>query len=300
MTPGVLIALLVVQLLFGLNYVISKVVVGSFPPLLWASFRVIVSAVVMICVALASGRKHPKVSGEFFGKLVLFSLLGIILNQGSFLLGLKYTTSTNSAVLNTLIPIFTLVIVTVRGQEPLTSKRALGFVCAFVGVLAIRKVENFSFSDSTLIGDLLTMFNCLCYAFFLSYSKKFLEKHDSVWTTAWLFIYGSVGLTLIALPDWIHFKLPPIDEQLLACMTFAILGGTLLTYFLSLWALARIRATSTVALFVYLQPVVATAFAWAWKGELITSRTALSSFLIFCGMLLALTPGKSSPPMRQE
>lgn len=285
----VLSALIGVQVLFGVNYVISKVVVDAFPPLAWASFRLVIATITMVAIALLSGRKHPKVGKNFFIPLIGFSLLGMIINQASFLVGLHYTKATNSAVLNTTIPAFTLLIVSLRGQEPLTLKRAFGFLMAFSGVLVIRRVEELNLSNQTLIGDLLTLLNCLSYSFFLSYSRKFLQENDRIWTTAWLFIYGTLGMGVLALPDWAHFHWPAMNTTLVACMIFAIFGGTLLTYFLNFWALAYTKSSS-VALFIYLQPVVASLLAWTWFGEQITMRTLASIGLVFLGVLVALSP----------
>ena len=284
----VLAALIAIQVLFGAGYVVSKIVVTAFPPLVWASIRIIVSSFIMLAYALASGRKHPDDGAKFFKPLIVFALLGMVINQTSFLLGLSYTTSTNSAILNTLIPVFTLLIVTIRGQEPATPKRIIGFCMSFIGVLVIRHVENFSLSDKTLIGDLLTMLNCFSYALFLSYSKKFIEQHDRIWTTTWLFIYGSVGITLVALPSYVGFHWPVMTGTLWACVSFAIVGTTLLTYFLNNFTLAHTKS-SHVALFIYLQPIIAAAIAWIWFGEVITLRTALSSGLIFLGVVLAMS-----------
>jgi drug/metabolite transporter (DMT)-like permease len=131
------------------------------------------------------------------------------------------------------------------------------------------------------------MLNCLSYALFMSYSRKFLMEHDRLWTTAFLFLYGSVGLTLLAAPGWAEFQMPVMTPTLAACMVFAVVGGTFLTYFLNIWALAHTK-TSSVAIFIYLQPVVAALLAWFWHGEMITMRTIGSSALIFAGLLLAL------------
>lgn len=283
-------ALITIQVLFGINYVVSKLVVAHFPPLVWASFRIIVSSLIMVAGSWIFRRKHhPKDGRGFFVPLIAFALLGTIINQASFLVGLHYTTATNSAILNTLIPVFTLMIVTARGQEPLTLKRSIGFLFAFTGVLAIRKVEDFSLSDRTLVGDLLTILNCLSYGLFLSYSKKFLETHDRVWTTTWLFLYGSVGLTALATPDWMSFVWPEITPLLLGAMLFAIIGGTLVTYFLNVWTLAHTKSSS-VAIFIYLQPIVASGLAWFWFGEKVTPRTVFASLFIFTGVLMALAP----------
>ncbi|MGE0614966.1 MAG: DMT family transporter [Bacteriovoracia bacterium] len=290
----VMAALLAVQVLFGLNYVFSKVVVSEFPPLLWASIRIIISAAVLFSVAILSKRPHPTGGAKgFFLPLIGLALLGTIINQGSFLVGLRYTTPTNSAILNTLIPIFTLLVVTLRGQEPLTRRRAVGFAFALVGVLALRKVEDFTLSNETLKGDLLTILNCLSFAFFLSYGKSFFERHDRLWGTAWLFAYGSVGLTTLAFPFYLDFKFPVMTTELWWCAAYAILCGTLLAYFLNNWALAYAKP-SQVALWVYVQPVVAALLAWIWFGQAITLRTVCSSLLIFTGLLISIRREKTT------
>lgn len=279
-------ALILIQILFGLNYSISKIVLEHFPPIVWSSFRIIISVLMMVTVALITKRPHPKMERGFFVPLILFSLLGCIINQVSFLYGLKLTTATNSAILNTLIPVFTLLIVTILGYEKLTTHKFFGFTLAFGGILILRNVESMRFSNETFIGDLLNIVNCLSYSIFLAISKRFLEKYDRLWTTIWMFIYGSLGIGAIALPSWLTFQWPTFDLQLLLCMLYAIIGGTIFTYFLSIWTLARVKS-SYVAIFIYLQPIVTTPMAWLMFGEVPTLRTLFSLILIFSGMLLA-------------
>lgn len=292
--PGsVLAALITVQVLFGLNYVVTKLVVDAFPPLVWASIRAIIVAVGLLSIATILRKPRPKLSREFLLPVAGFSLMAVAINQGSFLFGLKLTTATNSAVLNTTIPIFTLAIVTLRGQERMTARRALGFVLGLGGVLVMRKAEDLSLSDATLVGDLLTVLNCLSYSLFLSFGRPFMQKHDPIWVTGFLFAFGSIPLTLVALPEYSHFHIPSLSPQLLGCMTFAALGGTLLSYLLNFWALARVRS-SAVALFIYLQPIVAAALAWSWMNEVPTPRTVLASIVIFSGLLLGIARAEKS------
>lgn len=285
----VVLALLAVQLLFGINYVVSKVVVGAFPPLVWAFIRIVISTGLMAAMALMLRRSHPPLEGAFFKKLVIFALLGCVINQASFLVGLKMTTPTNSAILNTLIPVFTLLIVTIRGQEPFTRNRGVGFVLALAGVLFIRKVEEFSLSNATLVGDLLTILNCLSYSLFLSYGKPFLQKYDSVWSTAWLFAYGSVGLLGLSATSWSGMVWPEMTPTLWAAAIFAVVGATLLPYFLNFWALSKAKS-SQVAFYIYLQPVVAAGLSWATMNESPTIRTVLACGMIFLGFFMATRP----------
>jgi drug/metabolite transporter (DMT)-like permease len=73
-------------------------------------------------------------------------------------------------------------------------------------------------------------------------------------------------------------------------MAFAIVGGTFFTYFLNIWALSHARSSS-VALFIYVQPIVASLLAWGWMGQVPTIRTVTASALIFVGMILGLARG---------
>ena len=64
-------------------------------------------------------------------------------------------------------------------------------------------------------------------------------------------------------------------------------------YVLISWTLARAEA-SLVALFVYLQPVIATILGVCVAGEQLTLRTVVGALFIFAGVYLAL--GVPRPP----
>lgn len=66
----VIAALVTVQVLFGINYIVSKVVVEAFPPLLWASVRIVIATSIMFFYAFLTKRKHPVVNREFLVPLV--------------------------------------------------------------------------------------------------------------------------------------------------------------------------------------------------------------------------------------
>lgn len=288
---GVPFMLVVVQLLFGVNYIASKVIVTAFPPLVWASFRALLGGAFLVVMALAMKRPPPTDGRRFFLPLVRYAFLGIALNQGCFLVGLRHTTPTNSAVLSTLIPVFTILIGTIRGEEELTLRRFAGFGSALLGALVLMKIEHLAVSTKTLFGDLLTVVNAASYALFLSIAGKFLREHERVWTSAWLFLYGGLGLGVAALPDLVTFHMPALTLVVIVCMCFAILGGTVLAYGLSLWSLARTRASS-VALYIYLQPVIASLAGWAWLGQRPSARTVIATLAILAGLLLATPPAE--------
>ncbi len=284
-----IIALLVVQIIFGLNYVASKVILESYPPLLWGAVRMFVSAILMMLLSYAVVAKKDRiVSKSFFINVTAFSFFGIALNQGFFLLGLHLTTPSNSAIINTLTPVFTLILAVLLRREKMTALKGIGFLLAFSGVLVLRNFEDFKISDSTVQGDLFTLLNCLSLAIFFTMAAGFLKRHSVLWATAWMFLFGSFMLAIAAIPDFQNFQTVEITGRMFAAMLYNVVGATIITYYLNSWALAKVHS-SQVALFIYLQPVIAVFFAWFAFNEVPQFRMFLAIGMIFCGVSIALT-----------
>ena len=277
-------ALLATQLLFGINYSVAKIVVAQVSPIVWAAVRALLTAVLLGCLVVR--RPHAARSKKFFRTVLFFSAIGIAFNQGCFLIGLKYTTSTNSAILNTLIPVFAVIFVTLLGKEKLTGPKAIGFLCAFLGALTILHVEKLELSNKTAFGDLLMVVNSMSFGLYLALSKTFLETNDRVRVTFWMFLFGGSLLALVALPTLPSAQMPEFSPELVAAMAFVLLGGSFFPYIFNNWALAHTDA-SRVALYVYLQPVIASITATILLHETPTGRTAVGSLLIFSGAYLA-------------
>jgi drug/metabolite transporter (DMT)-like permease len=281
----VITVLICIEVLFSLSYIFSKQLLDYFPPVIWATIRSGVTAAFLVLLALLTKRPHPKLSVEFFKPLFGLALLGGICAQLAFLVGLRYTSSSNSAILFSLTPIFTLIIVTFSGEEKLRLTRLGGFGIAFLGVLIIRKVEEFRFSNDSFLGDLITLFSCFCYGTYLALSKNFFVKYDRLWVNAWIFSITSVVLSLTAYPTWIHFQWPSLTPNLWMVFWFGIVGATLITYSLLIWAISYAPA-SQVALFTYMQPILVTLIAWMFLSEQITQRKVLGGLLIFMGVAI--------------
>ncbi len=82
-------------------------------------------------------------------------------------------------------------------------------------------------------------------------------------------------------------------------MVYVIIGATVVTYFLNLWAVKRVVATR-VAIFIFLQPLIAATLGVAFRGEEVTLRFGVAAGLILAALLLrdsqpaAMAPRESS------
>lgn len=282
-------ALILIQVLFGINYSTSKVIVGKLDPFIWSNIRFVIAGAIMLVFTLATRRPHPKPTKAFWVPIIPLSLVGMAFGQGLFLLGLKHTTSVNTAIITTSIPILTLLVVVLRKQESITINKLIGFFLAFSGVVFIRDLSQVSFGAETFIGDLMVFLGAFCFALYLSFGRKFLLHFDNLWTTTWMFIISGIFMTLINIPKFSSFVMPDMNNVFIGSASFTIIGATLITYFLNNWALKR-APSGNVALFIYLQPVIAGLIGWYFLDETITLRMVICSMLIMSGLIFSIMP----------
>jgi drug/metabolite transporter (DMT)-like permease len=84
-------------------------------------------------------------------------------------------------------------------------------------------------------------------------------------------------------------RLSPSSVSLRSWTSFAgiVVLSTVVPYVLNSWALARTGA-SKVAVYVFLQPLIATAFAVVVLNERLTGRAVLAGFLILAGLAVSV------------
>ena len=79
---------------------------------------------------------------------------------------------------------------------------------------------------------------------------------------------------------------------------YSIVFATVIAYSLNYYAMAHVEP-SKVALFIYLQPVVAGFVSISLGRDEITPRLVVSSLLILCGLYLSTIESSSSPEISQ-
>ncbi len=285
----VLAALLVVQIVFAVHYLAAKVLLQDIPPRAWAVMRILPAAAIFCVFALRRG--IPRLTTKDLGELALQSLFGVVLNQVLFIEGLARTTPAHSALINTTIPIATLLLAFALGRESLRPLRALGIACALVGVLVLLRVDHLELRAEWFRGDVLTMLNALSFGLFLVLSKPTATRLGPIVAVAGTLAFGSLGIALLGAGELSGVDLAAVPPRTWWIAGFIVLGPTVATYLLNAWALTRIDS-SQVAVFVYLQPVIAASLSASLLGEAITLRLVVSAALIFAGLFFATRPSK--------
>jgi drug/metabolite transporter (DMT)-like permease len=282
-TRGVRAALVTVQLLFGINYLVSKHIVTVLDPGAWATLRATSALVILAALAVAGGRRLPP--GRDIAALAVCALFGVTLNQIFFLEGLSRTTPAHASLICSQIPLFTLAAAILMRQEPLTVWRLVALLAGMSGVLILLEIDRFRLDAATTAGDLLVLTNAASYGLYIALSRRVMARNDPLAATAVVFFFGALGIALYGGGTLLRTDLGSLSTGMWAAMTFVVIGATVATYFLNLWSLKRTHA-SRVALYIFLQPVVATVLSAALLGEPVTWRLVAAAVLVFTSLAL--------------
>ncbi|MEW6733982.1 MAG: DMT family transporter [Acidobacteriota bacterium] len=290
---AVYLALLLVQIFFGLHYFAAKIVLAEISAPAWAAIRVTCAAIIMLLLCVPRARKAFPRSARDIGALFIYSVFGVMINQVCFTEGLARTTPTHSAIINSSIPVATLLFAILLGKERYSLGKLISITISLSGVLYLLKIEQFQLNDAQMVGDLLTFTNAMSFSLFLVISKELVMRYDSFVTTAILLAFGSLGISSYSYRALLDFDHTKVSSSVWLFALFIVIFPTVLAYFFNYWALKRVES-SLVAFFIYIQPPLAATLSIAFRNEKLTLRMVISAVLIFTGFFLSTQVRRTS------
>ncbi|MGB7925380.1 MAG: DMT family transporter [Pyrinomonadaceae bacterium] len=275
-------ALVAVQIMFGTWPIVGKIALRALPSTALVAFRVCGAAIAFVILQHTMGSAQT-IRKRDYAHLALYSLLGVVLNQLLFVKGLDLSTVINATLLGTTIPVFTLLVSIALGFDRVSLRKALGILLAAVGVVYLVDPLRANFSGSTTLGNLLIVANSISYGAYIAISKDMLKRYGALTVITWIFIFGAVATVPIGAFTLATTPIQSAGPGVWLAVLYIILVPTVGAYYLNAWALQRV-APSTVATYIYLQPLIAFALAPLILGERWSSRTWIASALIFAGV----------------
>lgn len=275
-------ALLFVQITFGAFHVFGKSLLGVLPPLAIVASRTIVSAPLLLLLALSVDRSIPP--PRDLARFALLGFLGIFANQLFYIFGLQMTTAINAAILMPSIPVFVALLAWARGAERMTRLKVLGVALAVAGALAMLDVSKVASASGSLWGNALLLANCIVYALYLVLQRDLLLRYHPLTVVSWAFGFGGLGVLLVAAPTLVRTDFSALSPASWLALAYIALIPSGVNYALNSWAMGR-SSPALVATYTTLQPVAAAALAILLLGERADWREALGFALVIGGLV---------------
>ena len=277
------VALVFVQLFFGLFPLFGKWATLEFSPRAVAAWRIVVGALALLVIAgLVYGKRSlPRLAD--LGRLQVCSLLGVALNMVIYLEGLQRSTAVHAGLIVTTVPVFTFAVAVLARQEQFEAARGAGILLACVGVVLILLQKGPHFSAETRTGDLLMVVNAACYSVFLVAVRPLLRRYPPLVVIAWVFALSLWTVPIFAARE--SWAPESVSTRGWLSLVYVIVFATLLTYLLNTFALSKVSASTTAA-FIFLQPLIAVASGVLVLGETLTGTTIAAGLVTLVGVWL--------------
>lgn len=274
------------MLIWGVNFIIAKVALRHLDPVTLASFRVVLSAVLILPVYLASPQRKRNFSRGDVWEFVKLGLFGVAINQMCFTIGINYTTVSHSALIVGMGPIYVLMLAWLLGLESMTWKKIIGMVLAFSGVVVLAGEHGLSLQGGSLLGDLITLAGSWGFAFYVVLGKKVAPRFDSVEMNTFNYLTGAVLILPVAVRQALVLDWRAVAWPGWAGLLFMAAFASVVAYLIYFWALRHVAA-SRLAAFSYLLPVLATLLGILFLGEPVTKHLLIGGGLVMAGVYIA-------------
>lgn len=280
------VAIATMVLIWGVNFVIAKITLGYLDPLTLASFRVVLSAAMILPVYFAMPRRRGGFTRADAWEFIKLGFFGVAINQMCFTIGIHYTTVSHSSLIVGMGPIYVLLLAWLQRLESVTAQKLTGMVMAFAGVVVLAGEHGFSLEGGSLAGDLITLAGSWGFAFYVVTGKRVAPRFDSVEMNTFNYLTGAVLIFPVAVRQGLVLDWRAVAWQGWAGLGFMAAFASVIAYVIYFWALKHVAA-SRLAAFSYLLPVVATLLSIGLLGEPVTRYLLIGGALVMAGVYLA-------------
>jgi drug/metabolite transporter (DMT)-like permease len=282
-------ALLLVVLVWGINFPVLKAALTAMHPHVINIFRFLVSAGVL--GTLYAARSDTWDAGFFAPlrtharQIITLGLLGYVAYQISFIVGVDHTTAGSAALIMASAPLWTAMLSRIAGYERLGYTAWTGLVVSLIGTgLVIAAGADTALSGS-LFGNLLMLLAAVLWGAYTAFNKTVV--HDVSPTGATFF-----GI-LIALPFLVGIGAPYLDTVTWSAVDAWVWGAIVFSGGLStgiafiIWntAVKNVGASNT-AVYSNLVPFVALLGGVVVLGEAVTWSQGAGGVLIIGGLVV--------------
>jgi len=277
--------LLLLVVIWALNFSIIKVGLASIPPYGFNALRFPLAAALLAAALFAAGRLRLPDRRDA-SRIVLLGVLGNFIYQLLFITGMARSRAGNASVLLTTSPVYTAMLSAWLGHERVRGPAWLGIGATVAGIaLLVGSGEGgLRFGTETLTGDLLLVSAAAIWSLYTVGARNLVRKYGSVAVTAWTLWVGGALLLLAGVPDLRTLE-PDIPLRAWAAVVYAGLLGIGIAYLLWYRGVRVLGNTHTAAL-GNLVPVLAIAVAWPVLGEVPNLWQLLGAGVILAGVTL--------------
>ncbi len=288
-----LVAATTVSIIYGLTFTVAKDVMPQYLGAYGFIVYRVAGCVLLFWMAWLFAPKE-KIEMNDMLRIAAAALFGVAFNMLTFFKGLSLTSPISASVIMVTTPIIVLLLSALIIRERLIKRKIIGIVLGLFGtaflILYGKSIGN---APDANLGNFLVFANAVSYGFYLIIVKKLMDKYNAFTFVKWIYTLGLIMVLPFGWNEAMAADWGAMPEIIYWEIAFVIVFSTFLTYLLNLLSMKVLQPT-TVAVFIYLQPLFATVFAISTGKDSLSWVKIASAILIFAGVYLVTMKERKS------
>jgi len=285
--PGWLLpaAFILLGLIWGSSFLWIKIAVDEIPPATLVAWRMTLGAVGMLLLLALIRVEWPRAARDWL-PLVVLGAINAALPIFLISWGEQYIDSGTAAVLNSLVPLFSLIIAGVALRtEPVNGLRVGGLLLGFIGAALLASRELDLRADASgLLGAGAVVLAAISYAAGASYATHRVGRSHRYVVAGGTLVFAAVDMWILALIVDGGVVVPGRLDTIVAVLWLGLLGS-FVAYVLFFFLIEHIGATMTTMV-TYMFPVVGVALGVLLLGERLDLRLFGGTALVVAGIAI--------------
>ncbi len=276
-------ALILLAIVWGASFLFIKRSVQVFEPIQMAMWRMVLSSALYLPIALLYWKK---IDWSLWRPLLIVAFTGSAIPNFLFAVAQQHVDSSLAGVLNSLTPLFTMILGLLFFGMRLNAWRVAGILMGLAGAVILVLFNSHNGKESNAFYASLCVLATVCYAINSNTVKgKLQEMHPAALASAAFMLTGPLFLFGLWLSDAWSVAMTPEGMAGLGYIFYLAALGTVGGSILYFWLLQRTSALFGTSV-TYLLPVIAMIIG-VFDGEKIGYMDIAGTMVILTGLYLA-------------
>ncbi len=279
--------LMFIVVVWALNFSVVKYSLDEIDPLSFNAFRFGLGILLMWAFVWFK-RLRIRIARKDLGKIVLLGILGNLIYQMLFIIGIDRTFASNAAVMLGTIPVWIAVFSHFLTSEKMYRLQAIGVFAAFSGVALIMAFgeQGLDIRAESMLGDAIIVAAAMVFAVYTLLSRSLLETYSPLTLATMVMTIGGSLLILVAVPSLIRLDYQAVSGLSWGGAAYSGLFAIGLAYLIWNFGIKNVGAIRT-ATYQNLVPVLGVLFGLIFLGEKLHILQYLGCLLTVAGIILS-------------
>ncbi len=260
--------------------------------------RFVVACTALLILLVVQRRRFPLPRWRELPGLFLLGFFGIVVYHLGLNYGEQYVSPGAASLIVATIPVFVVMLAAVWLDEGVNGRKVLGVGLSLSGVvvLSLWGTGTTSIAVDYVLGALAVLVAAVMGALYIVAGKRMLRRYSPLSLTVYAMLLGSLGL-LPAVDGSLVRQVQHLSLQTAVAVLFLGLFSTIVSYLLWYMALQR-QSASSLSVYLYVVPVIATLLSWMLFDDMITPTYLLGGIMVIAGVAIVNRQRAARPSER--